>query len=245
MPNHFLTEDIRLLADLVQRLGKKDSSYRVFGSKHHRYKLHPVVRESELREFEERYQVTLPEDYRLFLILVGNGGAGPFYGLETLEAAVKGNLCKPFPLNKATSDYPAEELEAFNSETDAPGVLEICHQGCTIYSYLVVNGESFGLIWDGMDGEFIPMFLTFGDWYRGWVEKALRTLENEPLVKKLRIGMTKQQVQDAVNADWNERPAILRPIIYFEASEISAQLVLNQDGVVIEINHSTSIVARP
>jgi hypothetical protein len=41
---------------------------------------------SELAAFESTNRIGLPNDYRQFLAMIGNGGAGPFYGLARLNA---------------------------------------------------------------------------------------------------------------------------------------------------------------
>jgi hypothetical protein len=41
------------------------------------YEIHPPLTEHEVIQFEREHQVTLPSEYRGFLIHVGNGGAGP------------------------------------------------------------------------------------------------------------------------------------------------------------------------
>jgi hypothetical protein len=36
-------------------------------------------------QFEKHHNITLPDDYRRFILQAGNGGAGPHYGLLPLE----------------------------------------------------------------------------------------------------------------------------------------------------------------
>lgn len=108
----------------------------------------------------------------------------------------------------------------------------------------MVNGPAHGTIWNGRE-DFYPTELSFGRWYRRWVEKALRTLENEPLVDKLALGMSKEQILVAAGGDWQERKALRNSIYFFEAPEIPAQLELNEDRIVIKINLWPFILAQP
>src|SRR4051794_31428879 len=66
---------------LLDRLDRGDPRRTVFGAGAHRYKLNPPLSVSVVQAFEERHGVTLPEDYRLFMTEIGNGGAGPYYGV--------------------------------------------------------------------------------------------------------------------------------------------------------------------
>ncbi|MEG4200923.1 SMI1/KNR4 family protein [Microcoleus sp. Pol12A5] len=239
------SNDIKELVELLRRLRQEDKNLRVFGADSHQYKLEQTLAEAELQSFEQKHKIKLPKDYRLFLKEIGNGGAGPFYGLELLEKAAQyRDLSKPFPFTKATDSYSDEELEEWGDRDEYPGVLELCHQGCAIYSYLVVNGPAHGTIWNGRE-DFYPTELSFGRWYRRWVEKALRTLENEPLVDKLALGMSKEQILAAAGGDWQERKALCNSIYFFEAPEIPAQLELNEDKIVIKINLWPFILAQP
>jgi hypothetical protein len=56
----------------------------VFGSDGHGFQMNPVLSESEAAAFERDHRIVLPSDYRQFAIQVGNGGAGPFYGVFPL-----------------------------------------------------------------------------------------------------------------------------------------------------------------
>jgi hypothetical protein len=158
----------------MEQLKTKDKTMHfVFGADTHTYKLCPTLTEEELQYFESEHQIILPHDYRLYLKEIGNGGAGPDYGLATLQdAALYRDLSKPLLLTKATEHYSEEELVTFDSRDEYPGILEICHHGCAIYSYLVVNGPTYGTIWEGRE-DITPTGLNFSTWYRNWAEKWL------------------------------------------------------------------------
>src|SRR5262245_10570129 len=125
---------------MLHRLRAADTAFRVFGSKTHGYSLRPALSESELAAFESTNRVVLPDDYRRFLAMVCNGLVGPFYGLIPLSVSY-GDLSRPFPLTEATNLLTEEEYERLLPDSpDCPGILEVCHQGCGIFYYLVVNG---------------------------------------------------------------------------------------------------------
>src|SRR5205823_941382 len=101
-------------------LSEQDGGWRLFGADRHRYQLAPCLTEHQLDEFEQRYAIRLPHEYRAFLHEIGNGGPGPFYGLLSLEAALPNSalahdpmlLAKPFPL-VSTLDF----VEVFKHST--------------------------------------------------------------------------------------------------------------------------------
>jgi hypothetical protein len=100
----------------------------VFGAAAHHFLLNSALTEADVSAFERRHTIHLPADYRHFLTAVGNGGAGPFYGVFPLgkidgaraqldswsEAdGFVGVLSQPFPLTDAWNDLrgrPPDEL---------------------------------------------------------------------------------------------------------------------------------------
>lgn len=228
--------DVVELSELLERLRAADVQHRVFGSKKHGYRVGPTLTESEIVAFEAENTVRLPEDYRCFLKVVGNGGAGPYYGLEPLGKFGR-VLSQPFPLTTASDQMSDGELDALGDGDDFPGVLEFCHQGCTIYAYLVVNGPTYGTIWNGRE-DFYPTGRTFGCWYRDWLERSLRALDSERHSSRLQLGMTSREVVAAVGGKWEARQIPSPhggPIVYLESPDFPAQLELDERGQVIKI----------
>ncbi|TWU26140.1 SMI1/KNR4 family protein [Novipirellula artificiosorum] len=116
-------EAIREDLELCRRAKRKP---KIFGAETHRFTLNPIVRNSEVSKFEVKHGIELPEGYRRFITELGNGGAGPYYGLFKFREmddcyssqrwkendGFVGTLAKPFPHTKAWNDlpeYPGED----------------------------------------------------------------------------------------------------------------------------------------
>jgi hypothetical protein len=168
------TMQLRELASVrarLERIAKQPGSDRIFGASDHKFALHDPLGEAEIAAFEGLHHVSLPADYRLFLLNVGNGGAGPDYGIHRLgtwdqgrpwseEDWLIGELAAPFPHTEAWNPVP------FDPEKDDPadgvldqiegeywclkhvnGAMPICDHGCNIQTWLVVAGPEYGHLW--------------------------------------------------------------------------------------------------
>lgn len=76
----FRREKIEQILDCARVVDKK---YELFGASTHKYKLNPPISASFVRSIEEKYGFTLPEDYFSFITEIGDGGAGPDYGIQS------------------------------------------------------------------------------------------------------------------------------------------------------------------
>ena len=90
------------MKEQLQRIQRKlaqakatDKDLEVFGASSHKYHLNPPVSEAEVLAFEEKYGVSLPEDYRAFVQTIGDANAqkletmaGPYYGLSAFGTQV-------------------------------------------------------------------------------------------------------------------------------------------------------------
>lgn len=153
---------------------------KVFGAEAHRFNLNSVVRKSVVANFESKHGISLPEDYRRFITELGNGGAGPYYGVFKFREmddchtyqrwkendGFVGTLSKPFPHTKAWNDVPPfpEEQEnesLYDADMDrfykiywnpenVNGAIPICHQGCAVRNWLIVTGPETGNVWEDL-----------------------------------------------------------------------------------------------
>lgn len=116
----------------LQQLQMSASPPNLFGSQSHGFHTHSPLSEENVREFEFRHHITLPQDYRGFLIHVGNGGAGPAYGLFKLgemddgfedeswieDGGFVGVLSEPFPHTGPWNDLSAMPVYDESREDD-------------------------------------------------------------------------------------------------------------------------------
>lgn len=68
----------------LARLASSAPAGRVFGANGHGFRLFGVLRADQLARFESERGFVVPSEYAAFLREVGNGGAGPGYGVFPL-----------------------------------------------------------------------------------------------------------------------------------------------------------------
>ncbi|WP_328876051.1 SMI1/KNR4 family protein [Streptomyces sp. NBC_00287] len=142
--------------------------------------------EAEIRAFEATHGIDLPAEYRSFVAQVGDGPAGPGYGLMPLavprtkareewavddeweEDRLSGRLAEPFVLTEplpSPIDAPGDELTR--------GTLMLAEEGCGIYIRLILNGPRAGEVWrmDPDWGGFVQVSPGFRTWYTEWLQR--------------------------------------------------------------------------
>ena len=94
-------EQLHRIQQKLSQAKAADKDLEVFGASSHKYHLNPPVSEAEVLAFEEKYGVSLPEDYRAFVQTIGDANAqkldtmaGPYYGLYAFGTQVDDLLYK-------------------------------------------------------------------------------------------------------------------------------------------------------
>lgn len=155
--------DFNLVLMQIEFLQHNDTSFVQFGSEAHKYQLNPKLAESDLLDFEKKEGIQLPKSYRDYLKNIGNGGAGPAYGLYSLEDARNGAGWYP-PINDLNNKV--------GDEVDYPGELLVCHHGCGLFSWLKLSGDEGEVWFDGSVNDEEPYCISdnFLEWYKTWLD---------------------------------------------------------------------------
>ena len=184
---------------LLEQARAKDPDFTRFGAYSHQYKLAAPASEEAIQEFEEQQGIRLPEEYRNFLMFIGNGGAGPYYGLYGLKA-LKEDLSDShgaglYRVMEEPVIYPKMREEDWDKvanpegrrKGDEPhpyaGVLPIGTQGCTLMTGLILAGPYRGQV-VYYDEDFCgpPFFVRekgFLSWYERWLREVVAGYNDE------------------------------------------------------------------
>lgn len=176
--------DLTTYKPQIKRISKKladlkniDKSFEIFGSSTHKYKLSKPISIEKLEKIEQKYRISLPDEYVAFVTLLGNGGAGPYYGLGEVESSISwsksgvdinkqtmlvSNECvKEFLIKCAIMAYEDDDEsygkidETYKASNIYNGTISIASGGCDIDIRLIINGCNSGkriiVLWDSLD----------------------------------------------------------------------------------------------
>ncbi|MBO2450757.1 HEAT repeat domain-containing protein [Actinomadura barringtoniae] len=148
--------------------------------------LNPPLPIEDVEAFEQRNGIRLPEGYRAFITTLGNGGPGPYEGLEPLDPHLT--------THKLAANFPCgpEDLNVFYRSSQWGhwsgylGTLLLNRQGDMEWDYhetarprtlLVVSGPGRGrmVMVEADDEYFSPIYHPAPDflaWYEEWLDGA-------------------------------------------------------------------------
>ena len=118
------------MREAIAAIAAADPRLRRFGAGGHHYALGATLDEARVSAIEAAAQIQLPAAYRRHVLLVGDGGAGPGYGLLPLEHLAQ------FGIMRGDGDASSWR-----------GVIALAHLGCGQLASLMVNGPHAGSVW--------------------------------------------------------------------------------------------------
>ncbi len=147
-PYNRSVEHLRAKLDEIRRAKRA-----CFGSEKHRFELEPPLDEKTVLAFEKRRKLTLPEDFRRFLLTVGAAGAGPFYGLLPMK------------------DWRV----GVRGKKQGVVTLTLVDQGCNNWGLLVLEGPTRGRVvyLSDLGALYYPDNPSFVSWYERWLDETL------------------------------------------------------------------------
>ncbi|MFC7246025.1 HEAT repeat domain-containing protein [Catellatospora aurea] len=148
----------------------------VFGVEAHGFQLNPPLAEETVTLFESDHGVDLPEAYRRFVTRLGDGGAGPDYGLLPLGDDVSDKLAAPSVIEPGLERLEHWSEQFYKADVSPwQGTLTVVDHGCTVRTLLIVTGPWRGrLVHADVDGRFGPYMLEDEDflaWYERWLDE--------------------------------------------------------------------------
>lgn len=168
-----------------------------FGINHHHNKLNPPLSEEVILDFEQTHKIRLPECYRAFLRYLGNGGAGPIYGIYPLEkwhydiedfcydedgdepSIPDDYLSLPCPLYPYIPESQTWQEEFGGITKSFQGTLSLGTRGCSDVTLLIVSGKYTGkVVYANVEHESVIPYLSpepdFLAWYERWLDQLLQ-----------------------------------------------------------------------
>ncbi|WP_372366142.1 SMI1/KNR4 family protein [Candidatus Uabimicrobium sp. HlEnr_7] len=171
---------MQYLKKYLNALKKLDEAFFLSGADLHKYSLHLALTEKQVSDMETKY-TSFPYHYRTFLLELGNGGAGPAYGVYTLEKSlhtVRNNNWSLSQPNRLTLDSyylvggltSQEELKWMFD-----GCLPIADSDCGSIFLLVLSGKKSQQVWkyNHSKGELHKDSENFLEWYEKWLSTCL------------------------------------------------------------------------
>lgn len=138
--------------------------------------------------------MVLPPPYRAFLSELGNGGAGPYYGVTPLRPD-EPQLARPFAFTEHVDDAGLDPLD---------GVVEAAEYGCGIFMILVVRGEAAGQVWVDARCEtgLGPEHPSFAGW---WLQHMSRHLARfETIDERMRAGADHDAIHEELDGKYGQ-----------------------------------------
>lgn len=198
------------VVDKLQRLKATDNQCQAFGANSHRYLLRPCLSAKAIDAVERRLGIVLPSSLRSFYTEVGDGVAGPHYGLKS-AAELRGYRpaeiypgIEVFRQVATTKGMPPDERGYFEmSHEELAGLLTVIDEGCGHEVCLIATGPRTGtIVYVSADGCVVESEKTLVQIYLDWLNDEIERFE---FVRSLmKAGNSFKQIQNEMIARFQD-----------------------------------------
>ena len=170
------------------------------------------LEESDLGAFEKKHQVTLPEDFRDYLLQIGNGGLGPDYGIYPIQSTqsfkgINQSWVDPKAYNAMGEDDFGTPFGQTLIKASRKGILYIGDRGGGFSTFLVITGPNSGEVWYDKtvtDEGFALAADDFLSWYEDWVDRSIedakkKMKERNQVIHKVKSTSPTSMPQDVIS----------------------------------------------
>jgi hypothetical protein len=165
------------------RLRELDRGRTTFGASRHDYAFRPCPTERQIVAREKKLGAPLPPGLRAFYATVGDGGAGPDFGLYSLADLGAHRAATPYPgiaglreLGSKKAPQPPEPTRALVSVRRLTGAVTLLTSGCSLYSAVVCTGD-VGRVIHYDDDFVVETDDTLVGWYTSWLDDEITQFE--------------------------------------------------------------------
>ncbi len=201
------------IVDKLRQLKAIDRQCQAFGAGTHRYLVRPRLSAIAFSAVERRLGTALPEALSRFYDEVGDGVAGPHYGLKPAAALTGYRPHEMYPGIKvfreaaAAEGVPPSEDGYFETPDEAlAGLLSIIEEGCGHQVCLITSGPKTGnVVYVSADGHVVETEKTLVRIYSEWLEREIHHFE--AVRSLMTAGRSLEQIQNEMIARFQDYSA--------------------------------------
>ena len=159
----------------IKTFKELDDADLVFGARTrgigHNYEVHHPLTSQQIQTIEKDKNITLPDEFRDYLLYFGAGGAGPDYGIKNIKETFKTTIFdNPFIYTEASK----ETGDVLDNEPieDYDGLLYLGTAGCGTDYYIELLGKNIGTVWCSWGDGGTNSEGNLCDFYTQWLIKV-------------------------------------------------------------------------
>jgi hypothetical protein len=161
----------------LSRLAALDRRRQVFGADYHDYELFSTLSAEELREVEDAWGARFPQELRAFYQEVGDGVAGPYYGVNPSVRVTPYRPSEPYTevaTFRALASHASDDNYVTVNRDDLTGLFGVIDEGCGHEICVVTKGpHADEVIMLSIEGSLHETGLTFHRFYEQWLDREL------------------------------------------------------------------------